>query len=367
MRIIHFSYASVRQEYTDPRAWLKFLSFFSGILEELATFGEVIAIYHIKYTGSIQHKGVTYHFPKFNRWQLSLPFKFNRYIKKLHPDVVVVHGLIFPWQVLMLRWQLGSQVKIIAQHHSEVPLRDIRKYFQQWADRYINAYLFASVELGLRWFERGQIREMTKVKEVLGASSPFYPMEKQIARSITKVSGDKIFLWIGRLDANKDPLVVAKAFVRFRQMNSEAKLYMIYQTFELLDELNAIVDNAPGASDFIHLIGKVNNAELQYWYNSADFIVSSSHYEGIGIAVCEGMSCGCIPVLTNIPSFRTMTDMGRIGLLYETGSLEGLLAALEKSMELDQEAESRKVLARFKNEFSFEANARKIMNVINEL
>lgn len=357
----------VRPKYEDPWAWLKYLSFFSGILEAMAQYGEVIAIYHIHYRGVIHHNGVTYLFPKLKRWQLLLPFKFNRYIKNLRPDVVVVHGLIFPWQVLILRGQVGSHVTIIAQHHAEPPLRDIRKYFQRLADRYIKAYLFASFDLGLRWVEKGQIGDAKKIKEIMEASSPFYPMAKEKARELTKVYGEKVYLWIGRLDANKDPLMVARAFIRFIQMNSVVKLYMIYQTFELLNALKAVVATTPNATQFIHLIGKINNDELQYWYNSADFIISTSHYEGSGIAVCEGMSCGCIPVLTNIPSFRMMTDNGRIGLLYEAGNEEGLLSTLQKSLALDLENEKKKVLERFKNEFSFEANARKIMNVINEL
>ncbi|MEX2231749.1 MAG: glycosyltransferase family 4 protein [Cyclobacteriaceae bacterium] len=367
MRIIHLSYSRVRQDYSDPWAWFKFLSFFTGVLEAIALYSEVIAIYHINYKGVIHHKGVTYHFPKFNQWQLLLPFKFNRYIRSLHPDVVVVHGLTFPWQIVILRWQVGRHLKIIAQHHAEPPLRDIRQYIQRLADRYIKAYLFTSVELGLKWVEMGQISDVKKIKEIMGTSSPFYPIEKERARSITKVSGERVYLWVGRLDANKDPLVVAKAFVQFMQGNPEARLYFIYQTFELLEELRIILAGALGANNSIHLIGKVPNAELQYWYNSADFIISSSHYEGSGVAVCEAMSCGCIPLLTNIPSFRAMTDGGRIGLLYEAGNVVALLTGLRESLRLNQENEKKKVLERFKNEFSFEANARKLRDVINEI
>lgn len=367
VKIIHVSYNRARPAYTDPRTWIKFLSFFSGVLEALSRFAEVIVIQHISYTGVVEHKGVSYHFPELRNWQLWMPFKLNAYIRELRPDVIVVHGLVFPGQVLLLRWQLGSRVSIIAQHHAEPPLRYIRKIFQLLADRHIKAYLFASLDLGLKWVKKGQIRDARKIKEVMEASSTFSPMSKETARKITMVSGQKVFLWVGRLDANKDPLTVVKAFISLTRTNPEVRLYMIFQTDEFVDELRAMISTTSKASKSIHLVGRVDHSELQYWYSSVDFIVSGSHYEGSGIAVCEAMSCGCIPVLTDIPPFRMMTDNGGLGALYQAGDADALLSALRQSLALNPEDQKRKVLQRFNDELSFQAIARKIMSVINEL
>jgi glycosyltransferase involved in cell wall biosynthesis len=366
MKIVHFSYQVPKPTFTDPDAWLKRINFSVGVIEAMAAHAEVIGIFHIHYKGIVVKDRVTYHFPGFNRWQLLLPFRFNHYVKKLLPDVVIVHGLISPWQIIMLRFQVGRHLKIIAQHHAERPLRDIRQYFQRWADRYIGAYLFASNDLGKLWVEEKLIGDPSKIKEVMEASSPFFPMDKQQARLISQTKEEKVFLWVGRLDINKDPLIVARAFARFSKSNPGAGLYMIYSTFQLQKELEVFVKQSD-ASRFIHLVGKIENPDLLYWYNSADFIISSSHYEGSGIAVCEAMSCGCIPVLTNIPSFRMMTANGAMGILFEAGNEDALVSALQKSLQLNQEDERKKVLEQFKNELSFEANARKIMQVIHEI
>src|SRR5687767_12158659 len=189
MKIIHISYNIPHPQYTDPWAWLKFLRFLTGILEAIALYSQVIAIFNINYIGVIHSNGVTYHFAKFNRWQLLLPFEFHRYIRRLQPDVVVVHGLVFPLQVVILRLQFGRHIKIIVQHHAEPPFSDIRKYFQRLADKYIHAYLFASFELGLEWVKKGQITNANKIKEIMGTSSSFYPIDKEKARAITKALG----------------------------------------------------------------------------------------------------------------------------------------------------------------------------------
>lgn len=366
MRVIHLSYAVPKPRFTDPEAWLRRINFSIGVLESMSKHAEISGIYHIHYKGVLKKNGVTYHFPGFNRLQLLLPFGFNRFVKKLDPDVIIVHGIIFPWQVVMLRYTLGDRVKIIAQHHAERPFSDFRQFIQRWADRYITAYLFCSADLAKSWIDRHQVSDSKKIKEIMGTSSSFYPMDKNAAELITGVSGDPVFLWVGGLDSNKDPITLVKAFIKFSSTHVGAKLFLIYQTEQLLTEVKALISDSE-AENRIQLVGRIDNAELIDWYNSADFIVSSSHYEGSGIAVCEGMSCGCIPILTNIPSFRMMTDRARIGLLYEAGSESDLLRALQKSLTINQSEEKEKVLKQFRNELSFEANARKIMQVINEI
>jgi glycosyltransferase involved in cell wall biosynthesis len=172
-------------------------------------------------------------------------------------------------------------------------------------------------------------------------------------------------LWVGDLTTNKDPLLTVNAFSKFLKHTPDAQFWMIYSEKKLEQELrDCIALNNVQSS--IHLVGRVSHQDLIYWYNSADFIISASHYEGSGIAVCEAMSCGCIPIVTDIPSFRMMTDNERIGLIYPVGNEEVLLQQLQLSISLNRSEEKKKVLDRFFKELSFDANARKIWEVITE-
>lgn len=365
MKIVHVSYRRARSGYTNPGQWIRFLSFFTGILEALSHHAQIVAIYHIDCEGVVSHNGVSYQFPGLTRWQLLFPFKLNASIARMQPDVVVVHGLIFSWQVLMLRCQVGKRTRIIAQHHSERPLKHFRRLFQKLADRHIKKYLFASYELGLQWVQAGLIRDKNKIQEVMVASSSFTPMEKGDARKITGVTGEKVFLWVGRLDVNKDPITVVRAFIAFSHANPGVSLYMIFQASELLGSVRALLPDANAGA--VHLIGKVEHEDLRYWYNSADYVVSGSHYEGAGIAVCEGISCGCIPVLTDIPSFRMMTNGGNLGVLYPAGKEAALVEALTKVSRLDMMCERRRALEWFRDNLSPEAIANRIMTVVSEV
>jgi glycosyltransferase involved in cell wall biosynthesis len=362
MKILSTSYTNT-PGFNDPVQWLDRIDFYTGILEALAKDHEVESIEQISYTGELEREGVKYHFLDLKKSKNYFPQRLHGFIKKRKPDVVLVNGFIFPLQVMQLRMALGKAVKIIILHRGEKPCSGIKGSLQKMADQMINAYLFSSAEFGKVWIRAGNMSDQQKIHEVIQASSVFKPGNRTIARSELQVKGSPLFLWVGRLNENKDPRTVVKAFLKFLKLQPAAKLYMIYQTEELLPEIRSLLqqEEAPGA---IALVGKVPHDELQNWYNAADFIISGSHHEGSGIGVCEAMSCGCVPVVTDIISFRAMTGNGKCGMRYEPGNEAGLLNALLQANEMDMEAERQRTLQQFNEELSFEAIAKKIKNVI---
>jgi len=355
MKFVFTSYI-LTDEYNDPEAWLYRISFYTGILEALGRNNEVVSIEQINYQGWYHKNNVRFYFMKLNAWQRLFPTKLHHFIKIQKPDVVFVQGLHFPLQVLQLRMVLGNKVKIIAQHHAELPFKGIRKPLQWLASRYVDAYLFSSKALGMEWVNKGNISSGRKIHQVMELSSVFYPIDKNFAKEQTGAAGQPIFLWVGRLNTNKDPLNTIKAFLRFTVEYPSAKLYMIYHTEELLREINQLLANH-AQKDAITLVGKVPHEELLYWFNSAGFFLSGSHYEGSGTAVCEAMSCGCVPVVTDIFSFRMITDNGRCGFLYQPGNEDELFTILHQTQQTNIEIKRKACLDYFKSTLSFDAIA----------
>lgn len=361
MNFVFVSY-SYDAHFDSPQQWLDRIEGYTCILQQLAKKHTVTRIKPINHHSTTKHNGVTYRFVKYGPKALRFPWKLNRLVKSLQPDVVVVHGLHHPLQVIQLRLLLNREVPIIVQNHAEQPWPGWRKYLQRIADTGIDAYLFASREMGLDWVNKGNLASAKKIHEVMEVSSAFYPMDKLSAKARTGVTGAPAFLWVGRLDQNKDPLNAIKAFLQFTDSCPGARLYMIYHTCELLNEIKTLLDAHPNGGT-VNLVGKTPHDELLYWYNSADFMIAASYYEGSGTAVCEAMSCGCVPVLTDIFSFRMMTDNGRIGMLYEAGNQQQLLAALVQTQQMDMEDQKAKTLAYYQSNLSFEAIARRFEEI----
>lgn len=349
MKLVSVSYNAKKDE-ADPTLWLDKIGFYTGILESLSVHCEVVSVDMIAWEGTIEKKGVQHcflpHTTSFSR--------LNRFVKKQRPDIVLVQGTGYIKEVIHLGLVISAKTKVIVQHHAERPPQGLKRFLFTFMDRYVKAYFFASTSLAEQWLNHEQI---AKKAIAIPEASSIHAKSENIENSC----GD--FIWVGRLNANKDPLTVAKAFAEYVQKNNAARLWMIFQTGELLEPLQAASANVPN----ITLVGNVEKHAMAEWYSKAAFIICSSYYEGCNISVIEGMSCGCIPIVTNIPSFDLHTDHGRLGLRFEPGNMNQLRECLEDSAKLNIDEEKGKVLRYFRENLSFESIAGKIYSAINTL
>ncbi len=322
---------------------------------------------HMKYNGEEFIDGVTYRFFKSKNKFWHIPFKTHRYIKSQEPDIVLVQALIFPLQLIILRLQLGRNTEIIAQHHGEKPWQSTKKFFQQAADRFINAYLFTTLENANDWIEKKIISSKTKCYEVLEASTSFKKRDKCFCKEQVSFTGNKNFLWVGRLNEGKDPITVLNAFGKYIASHPDAKLFMIYQTNELLPEIKVLLHQNKQLKNSVVLKGSILNNELETWYNAADFFISGSHKESTGYALIEAMACGCIPVVTNIPSFKKITGSGKYGFLFEPGNEESLLNILQGLDKSETGKLPEAIIDHFNSSLSFQSIADELYDVCEKL
>jgi len=365
MRFLFLSYINT-PEFKRPEDWIKRIRPFFAVVEALGERHTVISIEQIDFKGKYRFNGVNTYFLNYGPKTVRFPLRMHRFVRGLEPDVVIVHGLHFPLQVILLRLALGRRTRILLQSHADRPPAGWRKAAQWLADRCTDAYLFTSRVMAGEWIEKGLIRSEQKIRELMVGSSVLPRKDRDTARKRTGCTGDPIFVWAGRLNDNKDPITLTAAFLAFAKTRPGARLYMIYHTSEMLAEIKALVDTSP-CSNSIVLVGKVGHDEMSYWFSAADFVISTSHAEAFGLAVVEAMSCGCIPIITDIPSYRKITGEGRCGLLFEPGNAEALAGALSTAITLDRQEEQQKVADQFAEQLSFRAIADRLYQIGNSM
>lgn len=302
------------------------------------------------------------YFPGRNKF-FYLPVTLCRCIRRESPEVVMVHGFTFPVQLLLLRVLKSKKTKVIIQHHAEKPFaHPVKQWFQKIAYAQADAFLFASLALAKPYLEAGIVKDERKLHEVMEGSTLFNPISKTEARAGLNIGSEAVFLWVGRLDANKDPLTVLKAMRLFKDAGNAFTLYMIYGTNELEEEVRNYIAEHHLEQNAI-LIGQTEHEALESWYSAADYFIAASYYEGSGIALCEAMACGCIPVVSNIASFSTMTEQGRYGLLFEAGNEQALFEKLSSLDNLDKTSMRASVIRHFQKHLSLEAIGKRFLAI----
>ena len=320
---------------------------------------DVVVVKRFNKNETQQHSGVQFYFIKdifkgrLRPWQI--PINLLLKIKQLKPDVVQLHGFMFPVLVIVLRMILKKRTAVFIQYHSEPGIKGIKGFLYKRMNNLANGFLFVAKEQALQSFVASNSEH--KIMPVMEGSTIFKKYDKTTARNITELTGNPIFIWVGRLNENKDPLTVLNGFEQLLKKVEEAKLYMLYSSEELLQKVTEKINQSAALKAAVHLLGKVPHDKLEAYYNSADYFVLGSHYEGSGYALCEALACGCVPIVTNIPSFITMTNNGKIGALWQPGNSASFVQAAMLALQKNKEKESIACVQFFNQQLSFTAIA----------
>jgi glycosyltransferase involved in cell wall biosynthesis len=354
--------AQLKQHYTSV-----------GWAESLSRQGaEVFSIKRFSKESSIVKNGVQYYFikdrfgPKMTNKQF--PLTVFKKIVSLEPDVVHLHGLSHSIQTFFLRLWLKKKTAIIIQHHGgPFPRKGVKKKIHDLLNSVADGFFFTTLEQGKQWFTSKKFQN--KIMPILEGApvfnvetmdadrNPFYQSREE-ARSKTNIHGNPVFLWVGRLDENKDPLTVLAGFEILCRWYPVARLHMIYTDEKLLREVKHVISSSDVLKGRVQLLGRIKLNEREFYYNSADYFVLGSHYEGTCYSLSDALSCGCIPVITNIPSFKLMTDNGRLGSLWEPGNVNSFVESAKLAMSKPRRNEVERCIDFFKTNISFEAIAR---------
>lgn len=290
--------------------------------------------------------------------------KMIRIVRRKKPEWIFVHGFVRPGYLWLLRRFAGRRAVWMIQHHAERPkISPVGMALQRIAFRRLDCYFFAARDLAHDFVTRGIIGDPSKIHEMMEGSSLFEPIDRMFARKQLGITAKTIFLWVGRLNANKDPMTVLRAFTGYANSGSEGVLYILFSEDDLLKDVARFLSDVKMEARII-LVGKRPHPELQFWYSAADYFISASHYEGSGIALCEAMACGCIPIVTRIPSFCMMTENGRFGYQFTPGEDIELQMILNR-VEADLTISRTTVRQQFINRLSFEAIGNCIIGCAN--
>lgn len=297
-------------------------------------------------------------------WQV--PRRLHAAVAQARPDVAHVNGLLFPWQT----WALGRLLPSCAltlQHHAERPWTGLRGVLQRIGLRHVDGFLFTAAALAQPWQAAGMIRPAQPIFQIMEGTSDFHAQPRAAARAATGMMGNPILFWAGNLDANKDPLTILEGFEHALAQLPTARLYMAFRFADLLPEVQARLAQRPALAGAVKLLGTLARSDIEAYFNSADFFVQGSHHESTGYALLDALACGVVPIVTDIPSFRVLTNQGALGTLWPPGDAHAFAAALVECAQHPLPAQTAAVRDFFDAQLSVPAVGRQALAIYQSL
>jgi glycosyltransferase involved in cell wall biosynthesis len=367
MRIVVVNFA-YDERLRNPEELLDRYHSLTGWCEALAAAGpaRLSVVQRFRADATRVHNGIEYHFYDDRLLKRArLPLRTSpchRLVRDAAADIVHVNGLDSPLETALLRRALPVDAALVVQDHASGDPRALgsishraRRSVRRRLMQSIDGFLFTAAAQAESWQRAGLISSSQPVYEVLEASTLIKPIDYMTAGKETGVNGDPALLWVGRLNANKDPLTVLDGFERCLASVPAAKLSMIYTDGELVAAVRDRLASAPALSARVALIGNVPYERMASFYSAADIFVVGSHHEGSGYALLEACACGLVPVVTDIPAFRTITNRGSIGGLWPVGDSSALADAITWTSRLNRRDARDRVLAHFERALSWSA------------
>ena len=149
----------------------------------------------------------------------------------------------------------------------------------------------------------------------------FQPVDKHEARRRLGIFGEKVLLFVGRIDPLKgiDRLLSAVPLLRDR---SGVRLVVIGGDEPRQSDTDAIRKLASELDiiDMVDFHGTVKHSELYAYYSAADVCVVPSYHESFGLVALESLACGTPVVGTDTGALKAIIRQGKTGYVAEDNS-----------------------------------------------
>ena len=387
MHIVQVNYAYAA-DLEDPEALLDRFSTLTGwseaVLRELTgqagpgqagKVGTVTVVQRFTRDAIVSRDGVEYVFrreaggPLPPRWAWCP--SVARAVAERNPEIVHVNGLGFPMPTWWLRRGLQASTALVVQDHAGGPPGQgwLRWLLCRRLTSAADGFMFTAREQAIPW-QDARLLSPERVYEVLESSTALSPIPRGAAVDQSRhatLRGAPALLWVGRLNANKDPLTILDAFVLALHHLPDAMLTMVFGEQELEEAVRRRIEQSAALQSRVRLAGRVPAGLMPAFYSAADLFVLGSHHEGSGYALLEALACGVVPVVTDIAAFRAITDRGSIGRLWPPGDAARCARALVEAANLDLASERSRVLEHFEQNLCWPAVGRRAVEIYREV
>ena len=182
--------------------------------------------------------------------------------------------------------------------------------------------------------------------------------EEMLRKKYGYEAGEKVLLFIGRMTAEKRPMLMLDLFDRIQKEHSEYRLLMV-GAGELEEAVKEKVQSQLLVSK-VKQIREIANDRIHELYRIADVFINLNQQEIFGMVILEAMYYGCKVVAWRAPGPEFIIEDGKSGWLVDTAE-----QAVDRILDENDFTECAR--ARIEENFTWERTAEKIGDLVRRI
>ena len=181
--------------------------------------------------------------------------------------------------------------------------------------------------------------------------SLFRPLDQDSVRDRLGLNGEKVFLYVGRLEPLKG-LDLLLHMTTYLETCEKIRVLVVGGGASEEEEVARLrrLARTLEVEEVFDFVGRVDQEDLPLYYNAADVCVVPSYYESFGLAALESMACGTPVVAARVGGLSTIIQHGRTGYLKSWRCPEAFANSLEMIISSAQLRQSMGRAARIRAE-----------------
>jgi glycosyltransferase involved in cell wall biosynthesis len=258
-------------------------------------------------------------------------------LARVRPQIVICFYILHAYPLAVLRRVLKFSVSVVAMG-SDINIDN------NLTQKLIKKFVYKNCQLifACSWKLKERVERESRHKTILipsAADISFFknlyskPVLRRKWRARWGLKHEsKIILTVCRLDRNKGVDILIRSL---RLLDSiDVYLFIVGEGVEKknLEKLSHDL----GLKEYVRILGFRDKEELLELYNLADLFVLASYSEGLPRALIEAMSCGCIPVVTNVGDITKIVKNGYNGFVVNPGDSSQIAESINLALSLSQ-------------------------------
>lgn len=308
-----------------------------------------------------------HHLQARNIFDIKAQMSTRKLIKQLKP-AIIISNLYFA-NTLSRVSLLGDETPVVTVEHNTYRNKNIFQHCVDWILSF-KSFKVVAVSEAVREFLISYQRISPSKIEVIANGIALERIERRRARDsraeIRKSLGipenEIVILLVGRLVAQKDPLLALRAFARFVEISAGIRSRIVIVGSGELDDQIRTESERLGISELVFLIGE---ADPHRFYMSADIFLSTSIIEGFGLVRAEALAYGLPVVTTGTGGTDELIRNGQNGIVVLNRDPNKIGEGIQQALAIDKAIVSKNA-AMAVNNFSIESTARNYERLIKQ-